>query len=286
MPPYYVPPYCPFGIGQGYCQSPTEGDSTDCAPFDGMTCPCEEGTDGCDTTTDVGDVLASIYQYFEFPLNPDPTVNDGPKHMYDNSALKSGNGYQVIGAHLNGIQLKGPAEANGFNVDTSLIPLACGGHVTPPVGPGPAYHYHKAADCQDIQTPGAHGPLIGYAADGYAIYGYGDLTGMPVVDECHGHFGAIDDNGVVSYHYHASDEYNMDTDLVHKPYYMGCQGPSVSRCNETISDDYDDGANWCGAGCGSDVCVQPGTSKDALETYLEQMEGGYAWLDSFSVNEY
>jgi hypothetical protein len=34
--------------------------------------------------------------------------------MYDNSALKSGNGYQVIGAHLNGIQLKGPAEACAF----------------------------------------------------------------------------------------------------------------------------------------------------------------------------
>ena len=34
--------------------------------------------------------------------------------------LGSGNSYQVIGAHLNGVQLKGPAEANGFNVDTSL----------------------------------------------------------------------------------------------------------------------------------------------------------------------
>ena len=53
---------------------------------------------------------------------------------------------------MNGIQLKGPAEANGFNVDTSHIPLPCGGHVTPPVGPGPLYHYHKAADCEHIQV--------------------------------------------------------------------------------------------------------------------------------------
>ena len=53
---------------------------------------------------------------------------------------------------MNGIQLKGPAEANGFNVDTSHIPLPCGGHVTPPVGPGPLYHYHKAADCEPIQV--------------------------------------------------------------------------------------------------------------------------------------
>ena len=48
--------------------------------------------------------------------------------MYNNSALQTGNSFQVIGAHLNGVQIKGPAEANGFNVDTSLIPLPCGGH--------------------------------------------------------------------------------------------------------------------------------------------------------------
>ena len=92
---------------------------------------------------------------------------------------------------MNGIQIKGPAEANGYNVDTSLIPLPCGGHVTPPVGPGPLYHYHKAADCVDIQEPGEHGPLIGYAADGFGIYGFGDYWGMPVLDECHGHFGVV-----------------------------------------------------------------------------------------------
>ena len=97
---------------------------------------------------------------------------------------------------MNGIQIKGPAEANGYNVDTSLIPLPCGGHVTPPVGPGPLYHYHKAADCETIQEPGEHGPLIGYASDGFGIYGFGDYWGMPVVDECHGHFGIVPETGV------------------------------------------------------------------------------------------
>ena len=58
------------------------------------------------------------------------------------------------------------------------------------------YHYHKAADCQDIQVPGEHGPLIGYAADGFGIYGFGDFWGMPVLDECHGHFGAVPDTEV------------------------------------------------------------------------------------------
>ena len=95
MPPYYVEPYCPFGIGEGYCQSPIDGSSTDCSIFHGITCPCTEGTRGCETSTDVGDVLKPTYQNFEFPLYPDPTKSDLPKHMYDNDCLKNGNGYQV-----------------------------------------------------------------------------------------------------------------------------------------------------------------------------------------------
>ena len=53
---------------------------------------------------------------------------------------------------------------DGIDVDGSLIPLPCGGHISPP-GDGLQYHYHKAADCEYIQEPGEHGPLIGYAAD-------------------------------------------------------------------------------------------------------------------------
>jgi hypothetical protein len=56
------------------------------------------------------------------------------------------------------------------------------------------YHYHKAADCQRIETAGEHGPLVGYAADGFAIHGFAihgfAIHGSPVLDECHGHFGA------------------------------------------------------------------------------------------------
>ena len=95
IPPYYVHPYCPFGIDEGYCQSPTQGDSADCDVFLDLKCPCKEGSMVCDTSTDVGDVLTPAYQYFEFPLHPDPTRNDLPRHMYDNQCLKNGNAYQV-----------------------------------------------------------------------------------------------------------------------------------------------------------------------------------------------
>ena len=96
-----------------------EGDTTDCTVFHGMTCPCVEGSRGCPTTSlvclqllfayihayqicsyfmiclQVGDVVTPIYQRFEFPLHPDPTREDLPKHMYDNQALQTGIGYQV-----------------------------------------------------------------------------------------------------------------------------------------------------------------------------------------------
>eukprot|EP01062_Namystynia_karyoxenos_P015672 TRINITY_DN156_c0_g2_i4.p2 TRINITY_DN156_c0_g2~~TRINITY_DN156_c0_g2_i4.p2 ORF type:complete len:399 (+),score=115.75 TRINITY_DN156_c0_g2_i4:74-1198(+) len=288
VPPYYVPPYCPFGLGQGYCANPAAGNSTDCPPFRGKVCPCVPDADGrgCPAATpDSGDVLVPTYQHFIFPLKPDPTDARKPLHMYDNSALQTGNTYQVIGAHLNGVQLKGPAEANGFNVDTSLIPLPCGGHVTPPVGPGPIYHYHKASECIEMSAVGQHAPLIAYASDGFGIYGYHDVDGAPLLDECHGHFGPVDPSGRVEYHYHTSPEYNVPG-KPHRPYYMGCQGPAKGRCNSTVSSKYDGGANWCGQGCGADICVQPGTSTTALQTYLNGFPGTAKWLDNFTVNDY
>ena len=278
VPPYYVPAYCPFGIGQGYCQSPTQGNSTECAPFDGQVCPCVPGSASCpENTTNAGDVMVATYQFFMFPLNPDPTLADRPLHMYNNSALTNGNAYQVIGAMNNGVQIKGPAEANGYNVDTSLIPLPCGGHVTPPVGPGPVYHYHKAADCIDNIEDGFN--RIGVAADGFGIYGYENTP----VDECHGQFGPIDSLGTIAYHYHTAGVYNIPGSP-HKPYYMGCLGPSKGKCSSTVNKNYDGGANWCGEGCGTDLCVAPGTNKKALVAYLDKFANGTEWLSQFTIN--
>lgn len=279
VPDFDVPAYCPFGVGQGYCQSPTQGNSTDCAPFRGKVCPCEPGSKGCPAnTTSAGDVMVPSYQLFMIPLNPDPTLEDRPLHMYNNSALTSGNSYQVIGVMNNGVQIKGPAEANGYNVDTSLIPLPCGGHVTPPVGPGPIYHFHKAPDCLDNVNDGFH--RLGTAADGFGIYGYENTP----LDECNGQFGPIDVEGTIAYHYHARGVYNLPN-TPHKPYYMGCLGPSKGRCNETVSEEYDGGANWCGEGCGADLCVAPGTSKQGLVAYLDRFTGaGTRWLSRFTIN--
>jgi len=87
VPPYDVPAYCPYGIGQGYCGSPTTGEnaSTDCDPFRDMVCPCATGDDdsvSCpDDSPNYGDVMVTSYQRFEFARFPDPTDAAKPKHM-------------------------------------------------------------------------------------------------------------------------------------------------------------------------------------------------------------
>jgi hypothetical protein len=126
----------------------------------------------------------------------------------------------------NGVSIQGPNDAGDYNIDEAGFILPCGGHVTPPVdamqtGPmasPPLYHYHKAPDCLDEfveqnkpfshgGTQGKHGGLIGYALDGFGIYTFQDIGGAaPVLDECGGHFGPVDDDDLttVVYHYHTT----------------------------------------------------------------------------------
>merc|ERR1711988_861491 len=136
-----------------------------------------------------------------------------------------------------------------------------------------------APDCFDEIGDGHS--RIGYAADGFGIYGY---DGSPA-DECHGHFGPVDSKGTIEYHYHTAGVYNLPN-TPHKPYYLGCLGPSKGRCNTTVNEDFDGGANWCGQGCGADLCVEPGTSRKALVSYLDKFTKGEDWLHEYTVNDF
>lgn len=83
------------------------------------------------------------------------------------------------------------------------------------------YHYHGYSwKCfPDQGKPGDHSPLLGYALDGFGIYGPYSENGVFVtnddLDECHGHEHAIEWEGqtVPMYHYHVNNEY---------PYSIGC----------------------------------------------------------------
>jgi len=329
IPPFLVEPYCPFGVGKGYC---LPDGATNCSQFQGLTCPGQQGA------PPTGDVWTPQIMLYAFPLFPDPTNASAPRNLYelnpmtwsydadsrrediidhrdDNDAVRRfafleerdlfgnrrrmssdpspppppNNAFQTTGVHTAGIQIKGPAEAEGFNVDAVDIPLLCGGHVTPPIGAGPLYHFHKASTClmmANASSGTTHSARIGYANDGFAIYGFYDIDAKePTVDECNGHFGCVDDAcAEVTYHYHAFNvTYAGEGQFT--PYYTGCLGPSKGLCNTTVHAQFDDGANWCGAGCGYEICVQPGTDSDALHKYIASF-GDAQWLSQFTVNPF
>lgn len=83
------------------------------------------------------------------------------------------------------------------------------------------YHYHGASwTCFAVRNkPDKHSPLVGYAIDGFGVYGVNGVHGKPVknsdLDVCHGHTHRIMWEGkmVRMYHYHLNAEY---------PYSIGC----------------------------------------------------------------
>jgi hypothetical protein len=108
-----------------------------------------------------------------------------------------------IGVAVNGIPFYNPYNREGH--DAVEGPFAevfdsCCGHPDP-LG---RYHYHKYPVC--VKSPfrdpsGKHSPLIGFAFDGYKVYGPNDDDGKPPrdLDDCNGHEDS--DRG---YHYHVT----------------------------------------------------------------------------------
>ena len=107
-------------------------------------------------------------------------------------------GNSNVGIALNGVLLGPPAP---IDLILSTFTLGvfddCGGHINPNEG----YHYHAVNGCSEVvaQDDG-HAPMIGYAMDGYPIYGYLDEQGdaSTNLDEC----GGTSDE-TRGYHYHA-----------------------------------------------------------------------------------
>jgi len=125
-------------------------------------------------------------------------------------------GMGPVGFMLSGAVIFNALDARGQDAVAHEIQDACQGH---PERSG-SYHYHSLSTC--IEKPAAgegHSPLVGYALDGFGIYGYrgedGQRLGNEDLDACHGHTHEIDWDGEkrVLYHYHATLEY---------PYLVGC----------------------------------------------------------------
>lgn len=123
-----------------------------------------------------------------------------------------------IGVALNGIPFYNQYNREGEDAVRLEVFDSCCGHPDP----GGRYHYHKFPVCVKSpfkDTPGKHSPLVGYAFDGYGIYGPRSDGGKPPtdLDECNGH--SDDERG---YHYHATESY---------PYIVGAYHGEVDKSN-------------------------------------------------------
>jgi len=121
-----------------------------------------------------------------------------------------------VGVTLTGVELFDGLDAPGRDAVAHEIQDSCGGH---PEVTG-AYHYHAQPLCFDVAPfADGHSGLIGYAMDGFGIYGPNGEHGVALsdadLDECHGHTHEIvwDGQVVTMYHYHFTTEF---------PYSISC----------------------------------------------------------------
>jgi hypothetical protein len=132
-------------------------------------------------------------------------------------------GMGPIGVMLTGAVLFNGLDAAGRDAAAHELQDRCGGH---PQMQG-QYHYHALSPCAAAGTSAsAHSKLVGYALDGFGIYGLRGVGGKVLtsadLDACHGHTHTIAWRGtsVRMYHYHATREY---------PYTLGCFRGTPSR---------------------------------------------------------
>ena len=120
----------------------------------------------------------------------------------------------MIGFMLSGAALFNAVDAAGRDAPAHEIQDKCNGHPER----GGQYHYHNLSPCISSKGSG-HSKLIGYALDGFGIYGTRGEGGKTLtnasLDACHGHSHVIEWDGkqVEMYHYHMTAGY---------PYSIGC----------------------------------------------------------------
>jgi len=122
-----------------------------------------------------------------------------------------------VGVLLSGALFFNALDAGGRDAVAHELQDGCQGH---PQVTG-VYHYHSLTPClsQVVDDGVGHSPLVGYAFDGFGIFGRrgesGEVLTSAGLDECHGHTHVIEWDGqqVEMYHYHATWDY---------PYTIGC----------------------------------------------------------------
>lgn len=119
----------------------------------------------------------------------------------------------MIGFTTDGVAIYDALDASGHDAVAHEVQDHCGGH---PEKTG-QYHFHGPSSCMPNETTSG---LVGYALDGFGIYGERDLASGQILhtsdlDACHGTTSAVMWHGslVTMYHYVLTAEY---------PYTIGC----------------------------------------------------------------
>ena len=141
------------------------------------------------------------------------TIPTAPKYSSRTTTTSLGS----IGVMISGAVLYNPYEGDGKTVAmasnftitdengvTASFVDKCAGHPTPNMG---AYHYHGLPSCvtSQVDQPSKPSHIIGFALDGFPIYGDRDIKGKNVLvnslDKCNGIYSATPEfpNGI--YHY-------------------------------------------------------------------------------------
>jgi hypothetical protein len=168
--------------------------------------PLPEGKTSLDSTHihTYSNVDADGNGWTDWAVNPDSpevkhrhqviswVVQDGQSECYPN--CEEEHGAAGVGAHMHNLQYK--------NKTTSLFFDACEGR---PNSSG-LYHYYKDPECTYVDISGEHSPIVGYAFDGYPIYGPREENGIiltsTTLDEHHGH-----DDPIRGWHYHVTPDF-------------------------------------------------------------------------------
>ena len=171
--------------------------------------PVEAGTQAAEIDPNPNSITEQSYT-LELPAVP--TLADEPQCLGGEAGML-----------LTGVLLKNAVDAELRDAVAWEVQDSCDGH---PHGGG-VYHYHSVTDCIADEADGAHSELVGYALDGFGIFGHygenGETLTNDDLDECHGHTHEIEWDGetVEMYHYHATFEF---------PYTVGCfRGTTVAR---------------------------------------------------------
>lgn len=120
-----------------------------------------------------------------------------------------------VGIARNGVYIFNGLDAANQDAVAYEVQDACSGH---PQQFG-QYHYHGLPACISYGSESRHSTLIGWAFDGFPIYGpignNGRYMRISDLDECHGHTHKIKHRGEKQklFHYHATHEF---------PYTVGC----------------------------------------------------------------